>query len=723
MKKKVAILILLVLVMTFAFAGCNMVTLDKDIDNALIIANINYAGKTGKLTDTVTKKELQDMFNSQGQLYIYYYGWSKEKTYDFCADAIAQQKLARLKALDELCAKHNELNPNNKLDANSIKAVDLLSFADGTTPAYKTIYDDILFVDEKINILEGYNKQIKDALDKIVDELEKEEILNKPEEEKPEEEKPEEEKPEENKDKPAIRQTRPEEEEKPDDIKADAVRKEEGTYEDRVSKLNGIKKFELDTESIYNVTFLQNEQKEIDSERKAAGTDKAKLKEVDKKQAKHDRKVKAVAELDKRLKKNGKSRDSVFEELVNNMVVSHYRLVVVDANKDAIDNIVSSADQSKKDEIIKSNKNDFFIDSPTSAGVETKFMASKYESAITGGSPVYYHPIVSDADVEAKKGSAGYGYTFNILLNFNKNDAEILKQLKAKADQTGNSADLKLFEDKKVEFAKRITVNISNPNYKPDAECADGISKSDLDKKEHLDEYGYHKCNKPDCPLKPFERYDVPVLEVLQMINKDLSAIQNDANITNPYDKQVKLREEFTKWMYKVNDDPGMFSKDNARGYMVPKMGKSSYVDSYTDQSRKLMGATIDSDRKPSYANPTFNVGGMHFVGNYSTSAIDVNASTFEAFMPMMAISEFGIHIIMVSEMPGYYQDANHILLDDAPFTYGRDSYTLVADAFKDQVRNYEESKVYENEVKDLVKNYDTYVKLDKKKYESLYKD
>ena len=722
MKKKIAILLLLVLVMTFSFAGCNMVTLDKEVDNNLVIANISYKG----LTDTVTKKELNDMFNAQGQLYIYYYGWTKERTYDFCADALAQQKLAKLKALDELCAKHNELFPNDKLDPASIKVVDHLSFEEGTQPAFKTIYNDILYVDERINILESYNKQINDAIDKIVAELEKEELLNKPEEDKPQEEEDKEDK--EEIEKPAIRETRPKEEEKPDDIKADSEYTE-AELKDRVIKLNGIKRFEIQWR-----IDKENEQKAIDADKEAAGTDKDKLKLAEERQVKLDRKVKAITELDKRLKKNGKSRDSLFEELVNNMVVSHYRLVVVNNNKTTIDNTVATADNKKKDEIIKTNQNDFIIDNITSNGVVKKFLPQKYEEAVKAGSPVYYHPIVADPDNEL--GSAGFGYTFNILLNFNKNDAEILKQLKAKADQTGNSQDLKLYEDKKLEFAKRIKVNISNPNYKPDGECASGISKADLDKKNdngeymYKDKYGYHDCGKADCPLKPFERYDVPVVEVLQMINKDLAAIQNDASITNPYDKQVKLREEFTKWMYKVNDDPGMFSKDNARGYMVPKMGKSSFVDSYTDQSRKLMGATKDSkgniklnDKKnPTYDYPTFK-DNMHYVGKYSTSAIDVKATTFEEFMPMMAISEFGIHIIMISEMPGYYQDAKHVLLDDAPFSYGRDSYTLVADAFKDQVRTYEENKVYELEVTDLVKNYDNYVKLDKKKYESLYKD
>ncbi len=736
MKKKIAILLLLVLVMTFAFAGCNMVTLDKEVDNNLVIANISYKG----LTETVTKKELNDMFNTQGQLYIYYYGWSKERTYDFCADALAQQKLAKLKALDELCAMHNEKFPNDKLDPASIKVVDLLSFAEGTKPSFKNIYSDILYVDERINILESYNKQINDAIDSIVKELEKEEELNKPEEDKPEGEEDKEE-PKEEIDKPAIREPRPEEDKKPDDIKSDDERKEEGTFDDRVTKLNGIKKFEIQ----WNID-KNEEQSKIDADKVAAGNDKDKLKEVEERQAKLNRKVKALTELDKRLKKNGKSRDSLFEELINNMVVAHYRLVVVNNNKVAIDNTVNNADSTKKDEIIKSNKTDFIISNITSNGRVDKFLPEKYEAAVKGEKPVYYHPIVNDPEKEL--GSAGFGFTFNILLNFNKNDAEILKQLKSKADQTGATVDMDLYESKKLEFAKRIKVNISNPNYKPDGECASGISKADLDKKNangeymYKDKYGYHKCDKVDCPLKPFgydvkdsygallsaeevkliaEGYDVPVLTILKMINYDLSKIQKDTTITNPYDKQVKLREEFTKWIYKVNDDPGMFSNENARGYMVPKMGKSSFVDSYTDQARKLMGGVI-TDNKVTYANPTYAQGNKHFVGNYYTSEIKETA-TFENFMPMMAISEFGIHIIMISEMPGYYQDSNHILLDDAPFSYGRDSYTFVADSFKDEVRKYEESKVYEAEVTDLVKNYDKYVKLDKKKYESLYKD
>lgn len=710
MKKRVALLLILVMVVTVIFAGCDMIKLNEDRDDALIVSNVKYEG----LTETVTKKELKTYFNANGYIFVQYYGMSVKEAYDYCAELLSQQKLIKLKATNELCKKLG-------LDPKTLKIVDHTAKIDGTNAAFKNIYSDILWTDEKIQLVEDYNEQMQSLLDEFIAEIEKEEALDKEEEDNEDDTTTEEEEPE---NKPEIRTERPEEEEEDPEVKADEKYSTEELNEKK-EKLNGLNRFEV--------------QWELDEKKGGVHTDKEK---------------EAKKRLDQRLNKIGKTYNDFFEDLVNSMLVSHYKEVVVSGLSDEE---ISNLYQAKYDETFEQNKQAFVYDNPTSEGNVKKFREDAYKSQI-GSSTVIYHPIV--ADTEKEVGTAGYGYTFNILLNFETVDANVYAEKKAQFTETDNVIDDKeqeILDNLAKESAKNIKVDISNPNYKSTEKCASGITSDHLnDKNEngeymYKDKYGYHKCDDPNCPLKPFgydvgdtygsvlsteekdlikAGYDVPVLTVLKMINYDLVKINEEYDakaqsatdkLAVEYERQVALREKFVQWIYKVNDDPGMFSSDNAKGYLVPKNGKSDYVDSYTEQSRKLMGGEkVGEKGKETFNYPSTYYKDTHYVGNYSTSTIKKEANTFEDFENMIAISEYGIHIIMIADMPGFYSTDGK-LNANAIVEYGRTDYVTLEQSWKNGIRTTLENNMYEDDIRGIVNDYKKYVTINANVYKSLY--
>ena len=706
--KKIALLLVLVLTVTFCFAGCDMVKLNTERDDSLIVADVKY----NDLTDTVTKKELKTFFAQQGYFLIAYAGMSEEEAYKYCADALAQQKLTKLVAVSYLTEKKG-------LDKN-------IAVSDSTTinnleVVVPTLFNSVLDVVERIEVIKDYNKQMQDLIDSLVKEIEQEQALNQEDTEEDKVEKPQEEEVE---NAPTVREPRPEAEKSEEFVPFDKLEKEEQ------SKLTE----ELKTLYRFEVKWVNEKEKHTANQKEA------------------------YTRMLTRLDKIGKTYDDLFNDFVNTAIVEKYKRESIEADRKAL---IDEVFATKKAEIIKNNKDAFEI---KGADNKVQFIEDKYKSAIAGAEPVYYHPITADKNDKSK--TTGYGYTFNILLKFDKDQEAILKDWQTIFNSDGKFTDeeKEQFENLKFKYAEQIKVTISNPKYNPSKECITP------DKKDAKDKFKFHDCGDVNCPQRPFgfdgnslvtgERYPIEVLPeaeleavkkgypykegekevfvsvftVLNMINYDLTKVNEKYNaisysLENEFNRQVELREVFTKWMYMVNDDPGMFSKDNARGYMVPKTGKSDFVESYTNQSRKLMGATIDKNEAIYNAEDVIynETAKKHFVGNYTTKAIsDTRANEvgkrLDGYKPMIAVSEFGIHIIMISEMPGFYQK-DGVLMDNAPQTYGRDSYTTVEKTIKDTVKDVIERKVYADNMQSITDKYDEYVTVHEKVYKSLIKE
>lgn len=720
MKKKIALLLILIMVSTLIFAGCNMVKLNEDRDNALVVATVNYEG----LSSTVTKGELKTYFNTQGYVLVSY-GMTVQAAYDYCAKSLAQSELLRLKALKELC----EL-PEINLDPNTIKVFDPNN-VNGETADYPNVFTNLLYLDEKIKVIENYNKQMDNLIENYIKEIEKERQLANSDDEEEEDDKDEEEVIE---DKPEIRAARGEEAEAPFKPVSDkSLTDEEKTA--RLEKLSTLYRFE--------------KQWEIDAKEGGKGHT--------------DDEIEAKKRLDKQMQKIGKTYDDFFEDIVNGMLIDHYKRQV----SSVVDKEVDSLYESKKEEIIKANKDAFIIEEQVGDTIETKFKEDAYKASLGKNTEeTLYHQLVADSENESTPGSMGYGYTFNILLKFSPVDTNLYKSLYNRYNRDGiispeEQADL---AEKAATYAARIKVNISNPNYKPDAKCSSGITSDHLNDKnengeyKYKDKYGYHKCDDPNCPLKPFgydvgtaydtvltedeknlikDGYGIDIVTILKMINFDLNAINAkydkelqdlgnmadaDKKIEIEFNRQVALRECFVQWMYKVNDDGGMFDTNNTKGYLVSKNGKSDYVDQYTDQARKLMGGVKNEDTGK-YSYNYSNYVSEHYVGNYvtgNTTISDNKNAQFGDFANMMAISEYGIHIIMIADMPGYYS-TNNILNDNAIATYNRSSFITVEEALKTTIRTALETAKYNEMTVNLVNNMDKYISVNTDVYKNLY--
>lgn len=714
MKKKIALVLILVLTLTFVFTGC--VELNVDRDNALIVSNIEYKG----LTATVTKGDLKSFFNTQGYILVNYYGMSVEDAYNYCAKSLAQSELLRLKALDELCKEKG-------IDPKTIKVFDK-GAVNKVEGSFANIFNNLLYIDEKIKVIENYNEQFDELIKSYLEEIEKENATDEDEDEEEEEEDKDEDEDEEI---PEIRAERGEED-KEDDFKPVADDKlTEDEKAEKVKKLEETLRFEEKWEKDTHT----------DDENEA-----------------YDR-------LKKQLTKVKKTFEDIFEDTVNSMLTDHYKRTASAVS----DEVVNSYYDSKKQEIIDANKEKF---EKKNTDGKIIFAENDYKSSL-GGSNTIYHNINSNGD--GKDSSVGYGYTLNILMKFDAVSTEAYAKQKEIYNVDGKISDWEKgqLQALAMQYASKITVNISNPNYKADGKCVCGLTGKQINEKnedgsyKYKDKYGYHNCRsyegtdktdseKANCELKPFgydvgdsysfltpdeielikNGYDVPIVTVLKMINYDLKKVNAEyddklVGVTDEVEKleiefnrQVALREVFIQWIYKVNDDPGMFSSENSNGYLVSKNGESGYVEEYTDHARKLMGGTKEGDKYKYSYNHYVDTQNQHFVGKYYVDgAIDDGASTLNDFKNMIAVTEYGVHVIMICDMPGFYADKEQILMDDAIVSYGRDSYVTLRKSLIDSIRTTLENDKYGNITNELIKDADKYIKTNTEVYKNLYKD
>lgn len=204
----------------------------------------------------------------------------------------------------------------------------------------------------------------------------------------------------------------------------------------------------------------------------------------------------------------------------------------------------------------------------------------------------------------------GYGFVFNILLQFSDEQSTALSDFKA----SGTVSDEAIENYRKL-LAKEILVNVSNPDYDPDYEAEEG-----------------EDITAADSPANPFSRKNVPVQTILDEIFADFQAAE--ATEGTAYDKFMAKREVATKWVYLVNDDTGMFTAtsddenystitNSGNGYPItPEDMDSTYVEEFTKLGRELVAKGL---------------------GTYSVDG------TVEG---MYCITDYGIHIMFVSYIP-----------------------------------------------------------------------
>lgn len=604
MKKKVLALLLVAAIFATVLAGCNVITKNEERDYKQVVSTVTYNGHSA----TVTKQDVVTVFNSYGYYYVYYYGYTYEEACKTILESLTQRKLLILYAKDYFAPD---------------------GYADGIAGL-----EAILSAREKKIAIENVNADMEDALKTLIEDLEKEEASNSGSNIT------------ENKD-------------------IEIVAKEEVTYkagdefdldnyELSVKTDDGTESVEITTDMVegslpdmsvpgVKVLKVRYNDKVYEYEFEVASATEARpvrpsdgevaedpdeeyTGELPKKfteqgyvseQASSPYYEQAVKTLNSNLASNYTGYDEYYEEELETMLLAKLqrKLASAELTPEKIEKELSE----KAAVTVAANKETFSKSD------------SAYSSALTSGvTGIGYHQ------------KAGYGFVYNILLQFSDEQTAMLKKYAEGGVYYQGDEIYKQIRDGE---AQKITVNIANLEYDPEYECEDhdcGLENctGDCDK---------HTCGNAQCPSNAYIAYEVDVQTVLGWIKADLDKA---AAIADKYERQMAILEVAAQWTYRVNEDSGMFASsetaekaitNNGLGYLVtPEGEESTYVEEFTEQGRALIKKGI---------------------GSYMTG------DTLES---MYCVTDYGIHILVVSYIP---YDFNAFGLDGESIFASQEEY------------------------------------------------
>lgn len=296
--------------------------------------------------------------------------------------------------------------------------------------------------------------------------------------------------------------------------------------------------------------------------------------ELNKVEGKADYIPKALNELKKQLADNYKSYDYYLNSAYETQLISKYkRELVKDFNPD------DAAIKSEYDRYVSLNKEKFSI--------ETE---SNYKSAISSSlTNTVYHPTSEH----------GYGYVFNILFKFSDEQSTELKNF------TAGQPDKTIVEKYRAQLANKIEVMKSNPDYDPDEVC----EECEKAQKDNKDPNKY--CTKEKCNARPYEvdeNGDIKKYKVFDVIGEDGEIAEHGVinDLIRELEKATSFeakREIATKYVYMVNDDPGMYNTSsnnaitgNGNGYLIsPHEDDKTYVEEFSKKGRELVNNGLGS--------------------------------------------------------------------------------------------------------------------------------
>ena len=342
--------------------------------------------------------------------------------------------------------------------------------------------------------------------------------------------------------------------------------------------------------------------------------------ELNKVEGKVDYVDKALNELKKQLADNYKSYDYYLNSAYETQLISKYkRELVKDFN---LDDTAVKAEYDRYDSLNKEKFN-----------IETE---ANYKAAISSSlTNTVYHPTSEH----------GYGYVFNILFKFSDEQSTELKNF------TAGQPDKTIVEKYRAQLAKKIEVMKSNLDYDPEAVCDD--CKEAQKNSKNPNKY----CTKEKCNARPYEVDSEGIIKkynVMDVIN-ELTAKLNAATTFEA------KREVATEYVYKVNDDTGMYNTSsnnaitgNGNGYLITPKGKdSSFVAEFTTLGRALING--ESDIKgvayDELTNKGYNINGKG-LGAYG-----------------WCVTDYGIHFMFVSYIP-YDTTVSGVADDLIPLDY-----------------------------------------------------
>lgn len=284
--------------------------------------------------------------------------------------------------------------------------------------------------------------------------------------------------------------------------------------------------------------------------------------ELNKVDGKADYIPKALNELKKQLADNYKSYDYYLNSAYETQLISKYKREL--GEKFDPDDTAVKAEYER---YVSLNKEKFSI--------ETE---SNYKSAISSSlTNTVYHPTSEH----------GYGYVFNILFKFSKDQSTELKNF------TAGQPDKTIVEKYRAQLANKIEVMKSNPDYDPDEVC----EECEKAQKDNNDPNKY--CTKEKCNARPYEvdsEGNIKKYNVMDVINELTAKL--DAATTFEAKREIAAQ-----YVYMVNDDTGMYntSSNNAitaggNGYLIsPHETDKTYVEEFSKKGRELVNNGLGS--------------------------------------------------------------------------------------------------------------------------------
>jgi hypothetical protein len=616
MKKKIlAVLVIMVVAITTLLTTTACATgifkVNEDRDYHQVIATVNYKD----LSKEIYKGELENYVSAYASYYSYYYSMSTEDTMKYFYNSLTRNALMGMYAKYDL---YN--NPDNEAyKGNSI---------DNSKSITEFSSKDFVSLQQYVYAIDQVNSQFLSSFNSLLEEEEEEEESTGKEVEKTD-------------DLPEARTVRTYDDEDADSYDASSKVSCIAIYygEKYVDLTYG----EVTEEFIKNTlgessvdTFLQKMeayniiQKKIDAE-------------------KDNTEKKAMKTALKTLKENMSDSYVTYQDTLDDQVTS----VVLSNFQTKVEKTVSSTDDEIKavyDKLIYGDK----------ANADKDTYATALEDTDT---TIYVNAVDTYAGVKS------------ILLQFSDAQSSALTAITAmygnnetKINELRDKMALGIADDTidtMLKDNKGVTSNISNTQYDS---TNDLLSQAYTDKDVSYVVVLYAMAedmkNVPSQIVAKFEESDE---------YKAMDATkQATAKAIVEYNAKVEV---FTQWMYKVNDDSGMFSSDS---YLITPDGEdTSYVEEYTVLARKLAQQSIASYTIDGYSNGSIiKDESVDFTGNsisakgkykiYSqeyTSTTTSPTETLKAYIYTLEtesgatisfiINTYGIHVVFVSNQYG----------------------------------------------------------------------
>ncbi|MBD5100888.1 MAG: hypothetical protein HDT29_06505 [Clostridiales bacterium] len=635
MKKKVIALVLLVALVAALLTGCSLFETDTNRDYHQVLATVSYDTGNGVISNVIYKGEVVTYVNRYGATYMNSFGWSAEQVVEYFYNSLSRQKLLALYAQDYLY--------KNKLVASDFDS----RFASlDAWNSYKSenpidAYRAFMSADEFRYCVEETNEQFHDAWQDYVDE----EIASNDKNSGTTEEDDEDADDEDDIDYLTARSkiSASEDEESDEYVKNDAI----NTDADIIKYFADKYEVEISDSSVSNAYFfnyINNVIKKDIADKATYDAERTALKSV---------------------------RDNSLGDILDYdyFLLQQMTSYIVEKYTDHVGTTINDT-EIRENATVRYNKQ---VEIDLKAYVKSE----DFSTAVSGGTFTYAAP--SENDIQVK----------SILLSFTDEQSDALTLLNTlypdnedlvKAYRAAIATGVVDDNDKEMlELYTKlgINVNVSNPDYDADEdELKDAYTDATIEDVE----------NAYANPAVSYLTVLYAMAEDIQAkVNRATQAAKDMTDLEQHLVKEYASKQAFNDWINLVNDDGGMFSNDY---YAVTPEGEStSYVAEYTVLARELgkvgIGAMAIEEYDAVSEDPTTDSvayegdtailksanGSYTIYKKPATSSVGEDKDELATDIYTMEtasgaaisfiINDYGIHIVMVTELPIDYEKGN----------------------------------------------------------------